>query len=61
MQKKWKLVLTGMLLAIVLTACTDADNKPSDPENILTGEPITIVEPTLAPPPETSSSEESKT
>ncbi|MBR3469636.1 MAG: DUF3048 domain-containing protein [Lachnospiraceae bacterium] len=61
MQKKWKLVLTGMLLAIVLTACTDADNKPSDPDNILTGEPITIVEPTLAPPPETSSSEESKT
>ena len=58
MQKKWKLVLTGILLATMLAACTNADNVPSDSDNILTGEPITIVEPTLAPPPETTSSEE---
>ena len=60
MRKKWKLVLMGILLGTMLSACTDMPDTPASGDSILSGEPIVIDEPTLTPPPESSASQEAE-
>ena len=50
MRKKWKLVVAGILLGTMLTACTDASDVPAT-GGAISGEPIVIDEPTITPPP----------
>ncbi|MBP5281551.1 MAG: DUF3048 domain-containing protein [Lachnospiraceae bacterium] len=51
MRKKWKLILAGILLGTMLTACSEDPNANVSEEPLLSGEPIVIEEPTLTPPP----------
>ncbi len=58
MKKKWKLLVCGLLLGTMLTACSEGGE--SSVEDLLTGTPITITgEPELTPPPESSQEESS--
>ncbi len=59
MRRKWKLVLAGVLLGTMLTACTGGEEVPVDASNILSGQPITIDEPELTPPPSSEAEESS--
>lgn len=58
MRKKLKFVLAGLLLSLTLAGCDDATTLPADADanassaTGFTGEPITIDEPELTPPPE---------
>lgn len=54
MRKKWKLVVAGILLGTMLTACTDATDIPATGSGAISGEPIVIDEPTLTPSPESN-------
>lgn len=54
MRKKLIMVLAGVMLGTMLTACTEVPDVPADIDTIFTGEPITIDEPELTPPPESS-------
>lgn len=59
MKKKWKLGLAILLMGTMLASCGGEEGPaPVSADDILSGEPITIVEPTLTPP--TESTEESK-
>ena len=56
MKKKCTIVLAALLMGAMLTSC----GEPAEPvggSSFLDGEPITIIEPTLTPPPETKESE----
>ena len=54
MRKKLIMVLAGVMLGTMLTACTEVPDVPADIDTIFTGEPISIDEPELTPPPESS-------
>ena len=60
MRKKWKLVLAGILLGTMLTACDSTEELPVLGEDILSGQPIVIDEPELTPPPESNAEDASK-
>lgn len=61
MKKKWTLALATLLMGAMLVSCGETTD-PVNASDVLSGEPITIIEPTLTPPPETqdSTSQESQ-
>lgn len=50
-KKTWKLILAGLLLGTMLTACTNGDDVPATGDGTLNSQPIVIDEPELTPPP----------
>lgn len=51
MRRKWKIALAVLLMGTMLASCGE-EPAPVSADDILSGEPITIVEPAITPPPE---------